>query len=151
MHHRLAILGLTLMIGSVAATTASACQVSYPLPPAVLQQDAEREGRAWAEAPIVYLAEVTGVGSNFATYELTPRHMLKGNGQVSVLDVPSVPSRGICLQYHGLNVADGADLGDQFVVYARTDPVSPDALLVVSARMVGDPSTRAALRSRRVR
>lgn len=151
MHRHLAIVGLTLAIGFVASTTASACQVSHPLPPAIRAQDAEREGRAWADSPLVYLAEVTGVGANFATYELTPKRLLKGNAQAPVLDVPSVPSRGICLQYHGLNVADGANLGDQFVVYARTDPVSPDALLVVSARMVGDPSTRAALRSRRGR
>lgn len=151
MKHHVATVVLTLTIGMITPVVASACAVRYPLAPEIRAQDAEREGRAWAESSVVYLAEVTGVGPDYATFELTPKRRLKGDAQAPVMDVPAVPPRGTCLDYHGLNVADGAYLGDQFVVYAQTDPVSPDALLVVSARMVGDPSTRAALRLRRGR
>lgn len=141
--------GLAAAIALAAPLAATACVVSSPLPAAVLAQDAEREGRAWAEAPLVYLAEITGKSQDYATFELTQRRILKGDAQVPVLDVPALPSRGMCLRYHGLNVADGASIGDQFVVYALSLPASPDDLLVVSARMVADPSTRAAMRSRR--
>lgn len=138
-------------IGLAAPFAATACVVSSPLPPAILAQDVEREGRAWAEAPLVYLAEITGNSQDYAAFELTPRRILKGDVQAPVLNVPALPSRGICLRYHGLSVADGAYIGDEFVVYALSLPVSPDDLLVVSARMIGDPSTRAAMRSRRSR
>ncbi len=126
-------------------TIASACAVSHPLPAAVLARDAEREGRAWADASLVYVAEVTGTGDRYETFELTPRRILKGGPAAPTLNVQANPSRGMCIIYHGLNVSDGAYLGDEFIIYALSEPASAGHLYVVSARMVGDPVTRAAL------
>ena len=128
-----------------APVTASACQVTNPPSAEELALDAEREGRAWAVAPLVYVAEITGVGAGYETFELTPRRVLKGGSSAPVLSVPALPERGVCIQYHGLSVSDGATLGDEFIVYVLSEPASASDLHVVSVRMVGDPTTRAAL------
>ncbi len=128
-----------------APVAASACAVTNRLPAEVLARDAEREGRAWAAARLVYVAEITGVGAGYETFELTPRRVLKGGSSAPVLSVQAVPQRGMCIQYHGLSVSDGASLGDAFIVYVLSEPVSASDLHVVSVRMVGDPTTRAAL------
>ena len=135
----------------VLPTVASACAVSRQLPPAIMAAEAEREGRAWATAPLVYVAQITGVASNYESYELTPRRVLKGEARAPVLNVPSAPSRGMCIIYHGLNVSDGAAIGDEFIVYALSEPARANDLYIVSARMLGDPSTRAALTATRRR
>ena len=135
-----------------APVTASACTVTNRLSAEELARDAEREGRAWAIAPLVYVAEITGVGAGYETFELTPRRVLKGGSSAPVLSVQAVPERGMCIHYHGLSVSDGASLGDEFIVYVLSQPASASDLHVVSVRMVGDPATRAALaRTRRSR
>lgn len=128
-----------------APVTASACAVTNPLPAEILARDAEREGQAWAAAPLVYVAEITGVGAGYEAFELTPRRVLKGGSSAPVLSVQALPQRGMCVQYHGLSVSDGAAIGDEFIVYVLSEPASASDLHVVSVRMVGDPKTRAAL------
>lgn len=138
--------------GLSAPLTASACAVTNPLPAAVLARDAEREGQAWAVAPLVFVAEITGVATNYETFELTPRRVLKGESSAPILSVQAMPARGMCIRYHGLNGLDGATLGDEFIIYLLSEPASASDLHVVSVRMVGDPATRAALaRTRRSR
>ena len=42
---------------------------------------------------------------------------LRGEGAPATIELRSLPSPGICLIYHGLNVEDGAYIGDEFVIY----------------------------------
>lgn len=128
-----------------APVAASACAVTNLLSAEVLALDAEREAQAWASAPLVYVAQITGVGADYETFELTPRRVLKGGSSAAVLSVQAMPQRGMCIRYHGLSVSDGATMGDAFVVYVLSQPASASDLHVVSVRMVGDPTTRAAL------
>lgn len=128
-----------------APVAASACAVTNRLSAEEQARDAEREGRAWAAAPLVYVAEITGVGAGYETFELTPRRVLKGGSSAPVLSVQAMPQRGVCIQYHGLSVSDGATMGDAFIVYVLSEPARTSDLHVVSVRMVGDPATQAAL------
>lgn len=141
-----AIAACVLLAGVLAAPVmASACAVTNPLPAAILARDAEREGQAWAVAPLVFVAEITGVAADYETFELTPRRVLKGGSSAPVLSVPAMPARGMCIRYHGLNALDGATFGDEFIIYILSEPASASDLHVVSVHMVGDPATRAAL------
>lgn len=144
MARSVAIAGLVLAAVLSAPIAVSACVVSLPPSAEELGRDAEREGQAWTTASSVYEAEITAVGLNYEVFELTPRRILKGRGPVPVLDVPAVPVRGMCVRYHGLNGFHGAALGDTFIVYALSDPPDISHLHVVSARMLGDPTTRSA-------
>lgn len=52
----------------------------------------------------------------------------------------------MCRIYHGLNVMDGAWIGDEFVVYLWDKlPTTDSRMLIVSTRMLVDPATRRAL------
>lgn len=134
-----------------AASTASACAHSDPLPAEVLAADAEIEGQAWRDAPLVYLARVTRMGPRNEYFELTPALILKGEARPPVVNRPPDPSRGQCLIYHGLNMEDGASAGDEFVVYSfAAAPTAESRMLIVSPRQLGDRTTRRALeRARR--
>lgn len=135
-----------------APSAAWACAVSHPLPDAVLAADAAEEGRAWAEAPLVYLARVTRTGPRYEYFELTPTLILKGDSAPAAVNRPPEPSRGECLFYHGLNVADGASNGDEFVVYSfAATPTAESRMLIVSSRQLGDRATRRALEAARRR
>lgn len=140
---------LSLAAALAAPAVSSACAVTNPLPADVLAADADMEGRAWTHASLVFVGEITGTGNSYDSFELTPRLILKGGPEAPVIQANPSPPRGLCLKYHGLSVEDGAVMGDEFVVYVLTEPVSEGGLYVVSTRMVGDPATRVALQDER--
>jgi hypothetical protein len=129
-----------------APAAASACAVSRHLPADILAADAAAQTRAWEEAPLVYVARITGVLENGASFRLEPVRVLKGEAPPQGLEARAMPFRGQCLFYHGFNFSHGARVDDEFVVYASTSaPTSDSRMLIVSPRMLGDPATRAAL------
>jgi len=137
--------GLVAAISLISPVIAQACTVSLPLSAEELAARAMDEGAAWREAPLVYLARVTGT-DQYETWRLEPVRVLKGGRAPAVLDAPSQPSPGMCRIYHGLNVMDGAWIGDEFVVYLWDEaPTTDSRMLIVSTRMLGDPATRRAL------
>lgn len=137
--------GLAVAISLISPAIAQACAVSYPLSAEVMAARAIEEGAAWRDAPLVYLARVTGT-DQYETWRLEPIRVLKGGRAPAVLDAPSQPSPGMCRIYHGLNVMDGAWIGDEFVVYLWDKlPTTDSRMLIVSTRMLVDPATRRAL------
>lgn len=136
---------------------ASACRM--PPPPTPAEREAliaQRQSAAWADAPLVYLAEVVewGLsdgpeGARQVNLKLAPLVVLKGDGIPATLSM-SFPSPERRCGRDFLDIQDGgAGAGQRFVVYAQTAaPVSAEDIWTQIYGEVRDPAAIQALAGR---